>query len=146
MVQNRSNPAHFLLPHLCYKDVATAIDWLRSAFGFVEEYRFGDPTDGALVHLGEAWILLQSEYQHRKSPATLGAVTASLSVFVEDVEGHCARAQAAGATILNEPRETEFGEFEYRAVDHEGHLWTFSRHARDLKPEDWGARTANPPE
>jgi len=43
---------------------------------------------------------------------------------------------------VEEPHETEYGEFQYAAVDLEGHHWLFSRHARDVAPEDWGAVVA----
>jgi uncharacterized glyoxalase superfamily protein PhnB len=76
------------------------------------------------------------------TPAELGFGTQSLTVFVENVEGHYARAKAEGATIVEDPHETEYGEFQYAAVDLEGHHWLFSRHARDVAPEDWGAVVA----
>jgi uncharacterized glyoxalase superfamily protein PhnB len=62
-----------------------------------------------------------------------------LTVFVEDVEAHIQKAKAAGAKILEEPHETEYGEFQFAAEDLEGHHWLFSRHARDVSPEEWGA-------
>jgi uncharacterized glyoxalase superfamily protein PhnB len=60
MAQNRSVPTDTLLVHLAYRDVAAALKWLSSTFGFVEHYRFGDPDDpdgplaGAQMHLGAA--------------------------------------------------------------------------------------------
>jgi len=63
-------------------------------------------------------------------------------VFVEDVEAHCARAKAGGARIVEEPHETEYGEFQYAALDLDGHHWLFSRHARDVAPKEWGAVVA----
>jgi len=59
------------------------------------------------------------------------------------VDAHCERAKAASATIVEEPHETEYGEYQYAAVDLEGHHWLFSRHARDVSPEEWGAVIAN---
>ena len=84
-----------------------------------------------------------AEYQN---PAELGFGTQSLTLFVEDVEGHCSRARAAGAGILEEPHETVYGEFQYAARDLEGHHWLFSCHARDLSPEAWGATVSHPRE
>jgi hypothetical protein len=45
----------------------------------------------------------------------------SLTVFVEDLH------------------ETVYGERQYGAEDLDGHHWLFSRHARDVSPEEWGA-------
>lgn len=141
MLQNRSVPVNTLLPHICYQDVASAIDWLGKAFGFTEHYRYGPPDapQGAQLRLGNAWIMLNRPRECRDTPARLGAITQSLTVFVEDVDAHYERARAAGANIVEELHETAYGERQYGAEDPEGHRWLFSRHARDVAPEEWGA-------
>jgi hypothetical protein len=40
-MHNRSVPTNSLVPHLSYQDVAAAIDWLTTAIGFAEHYRYG---------------------------------------------------------------------------------------------------------
>ena len=139
MMKNRSVPADALLPHVHYRHLVKAIDWLTEVFGFVEHYRYGDALSGAQVHLGDAWIMLKAGQPEWLSPAELGYGTQSLTIFVEDVDGHFKRAKAAGAKILEEPHETVYGEWQYAAEDLEGHHWLFSRHARDLSPEEWSA-------
>ena len=142
MQKNRSVPTDILLPHIVYQDVAAAIAWLTTAFGFVEHYRYGDPAEGAQMHLGDAWIMLASARPGRASPAQVGHWTQSLTVFVDDVDGHYRRAKAAGAKIIEELHETEYGERQYGVEDLEGHHWLFSRHAGDVNPADWGAKIA----
>jgi uncharacterized glyoxalase superfamily protein PhnB len=144
MMQNQSVPANVVLPHLVYEDVAGAIAWLARVFGFREHYRYGDPErpQGAQIHLGDAWVMLTSAREGRGSPNKLGGWTQSLTVFVEDVEGHYSQAKAQGATIVEELNETMYGELQYGVTDLAGHHWLFSRHARDLAPEDWGAVVA----
>jgi len=56
-----------------------------------------------------------------------------------DVDAHYAKAREAGARIVEELHETEYGERQYGAEDMDGHLWLFSQHARDVSPEEWGA-------
>ena len=73
-------------------------------------------------------------------PARLGYGTQNLTVFVEDVDAHYDNAREAGARIVEELHETVYGERQYGAEDLDGHLWLFSRHARDVSPEEWGAR------
>ena len=138
MTTNRSVPVDTVLPHVLYQDLPAAIAWLSKAFGFVEHYHHGEPMSGAQVYLGRAVVMLKQARVHA-SPAKLGFGTQSLTIFVEDVEAHYARAKAAGAKILEEPHETVYGEFQYAAEDLDGHHWLFSRHARDLSPADWGA-------
>ena len=141
MVQNRSVPADVILPHITYQNVALAIAWLEKTFGFMEHYRYGPPDSpqGAQMHLGDAWIMLNSARPGRNSPAQAGCTTQTLTVFVEDVDAHFQRVKSAGVRIVEELRETEYGERQYGAEDLEGHHWLFSRHARDVSPEEWGA-------
>jgi uncharacterized glyoxalase superfamily protein PhnB len=143
MTKNRSLPTDTVLPHVMYQDLARAIEWLGKAFGFEEHYRYGEPLSGAQVHLGNAWIMLKQAQEGSASPAQLGYGTQSLTVFVDDVEAHFRRAKAEGARILEEPHETVYGEFQYAAQDLDGHHWLFSRHAKDLSPEEWGATVAD---
>ena len=143
MQKNRSVPTDILLPHIVYQDVAGAIAWLNTAFGFVEHYRYGDPAEGAQMHLGNAWIMLASARPGRSSPAQAGCWTQSLTVFVDDVDGHYRKAKAAGARIVEELNETAYGEHQFGVEDLEGHHWLFSQHARDVDPTDWGAKIAD---
>jgi uncharacterized glyoxalase superfamily protein PhnB len=142
MFTNRSVPTNIILPHIVYRDVVAAIAWLNKTFGFVEHYRYGDPANGAQMHLGDAWIMLRQARPGNGSPAQIGYATQSLTVFVEDVEAHFERTKSAGAKIVETLHETEYGELQYGVQDLDGHHWLFSRHARDVSPEAWGARVA----
>lgn len=144
MLKNRSVPVDTALAHLTYTDLAKAIDWLTSTFGFVEHYRYGDPVQGAQLHIGNAFIMVNSARPGRSSPAALGSDTQSLTIFIEDVESHYARVRASGARIVEELHETGYGEFQYGVEDLERHRWLFSRHAHDVSPDAWGATIINP--
>jgi uncharacterized glyoxalase superfamily protein PhnB len=141
-VQNRSVPTNTVLPHLVYEDVAEAVNWLATTFGFTEHYRYGPPdgpVQGAQVRLGDAWIMLEKARAGRESPAHGGQRSAYLTLFVLDVDAHYAHTQAAGARIVEEINETVYGERQYGVVDLGGHYWIFSQHARDVSPAEWGA-------
>jgi len=147
MISNRSVPTDTLLPHIVYPDVAEAIDWLTKAFGFTEHYRYGEPggpVSGAQMHLANAWIMLKGARPGSASPAQLGYGTQRLTVFVEDVDTHFQRAKSAGARIVEDLHETVYGERQYGVEDFAGHHWLFSRHARDLSPDEWGAVVFQP--
>jgi len=146
MLKNRSVPADVILPHVTYQDVAAALVWLTNAFGFSEHYRYGvegGQVQGAQMHLGDAWIMLNSARPGLSSPAQLGSSTQSLTVFVDDLDAHYERAKAVGAKIVEDLHETEYGERQYGVEDLEGHHWLFSRHARDASPAEWGATVAS---
>jgi uncharacterized glyoxalase superfamily protein PhnB len=138
-MKNRSVPTDTLLPHLGYQSVAEASEWLSRMFGFKEAYRYGDPVDGVQMYLGRAYIMLHHARQGCLIPAQLGYGTQSLTIFVEDVDTHYARAKGAGARIVEELNETMYGERQYGAEDIDGHKWLFSQHSRDVSPEEWGA-------
>jgi uncharacterized glyoxalase superfamily protein PhnB len=144
MIHNRSVPTDSLLPHIVYKDLAGAVDWLTRAFGYAEHYRYGDPLSGSQGFMGNACIMLTRSREGHRSPIETGHATQSLTVFLEDVESHYTRAKSAGAKIVEEPHETVYGEFQYAAVDREGHHWLFSRHATDRDPATWGATVIHP--
>jgi len=137
--KNRSVPADSVLPHIHYRNLGEAMAWLTEAFGFAEHYRYGDGPSGAQMWAGKAAIQVRQARPGQKSPAELGYGTQSLTIFVDDVDAHCQRAKRAGAKIVEEPHETEYGEYQYAAEDLDGHHWLFSRHARDCSPEEWGA-------
>jgi uncharacterized glyoxalase superfamily protein PhnB len=141
-MENRSVLCDTVLPHIVYNDVEAAIEYLTRVFGFAEHYRYGNPAQGAQLLLGRACIMIRTAREDSNSPGVLGKWTQSLTVFVDDVDEHFAWARNAGAVIVEELHETEYGERQYGAVDPWGHHWLFSRHTRDVDPQDWGARLA----
>lgn len=144
MIKNRSVPADTVLPHITYTNLPLAIEWMAAIFGFVEHYRYGNPVQGAQMHLGKAFVMANSARPGQSSPAALGSATQSVTVFVEDVEAHYAHSVAAGAKIVEDLHETPYGELQYGVEDLEGHHWLFARHARDVSPDAWGATIKNP--
>ena len=120
-----------IFPVLRYTDASSAIDWLGRAFGFEEKavYR-GD--DGAVVHaelrLGAGLIMVA---EHREGgwmgsrPPDPLASSQGIYVVVEDPDAHHERASAAGAEVVRELRDQDYGSREYSARDLEGNLWSF---------------------
>lgn len=121
-----------LYPALRYEDAHVAIRWLCEAFGFEKQEVYDGP-DGTVAHaqltLNGAVLMLGSArdggvYPGR-TPKQLGGVTGSIYVYVADPDAHCARARAAGAGIMLEPYDTDYGSREYAAYDVEGYWWSF---------------------
>ncbi len=119
-----------IYPSLSYADAQAAIEWLCRAFGFTA--RLVVPgADGAVVHselsLGAGVIMVSSSRPAagRVSPQTLGRVSQALCVRVDDPDTHYARAKAAGAEILQELKDEDYGSRGYMAQDIEGHQWYF---------------------
>ncbi|MGA9669539.1 MAG: VOC family protein [Terracidiphilus sp.] len=138
-MKNRSVPSDILLPHVSYQNPAEACEWLKRLFGFEENFRYGEPVRGIQIHLGQAYLMLNCAGECCSSPAQLGRWTQMLTVFVDDVDAHHAKAVAEGAKIVEELQETVYGERQFAVEDLEGHKWLFSQHARDVDPSEWGA-------
>lgn len=66
-----------------------------------------------------------------------------LTLMVDDVDAHYARATRERAKIVEELHETIYGERQYGVEDLDGHRWIFSQHARDVSPKEWGATIAS---
>ncbi len=96
------------------------------------------------MRLGDAWMMLNAAKPGYRNPSELGFGTQSLTIFVPDVEAHFARTKAAGTRIVEDLHETSYGELQYGVEDLEGHHWLFSRHARNVSPDAWGATITNP--
>jgi len=145
-MDNRSVPTATILPHVVYRDVAKACDWLSRVFGFIEYYRYGQPVSGIQIYLGDAHIMLAGPRPDAtETPAKLGYGTQMLTVIVPDVEAHYTKTKREGGRIWEELHETIYGERQYGVSDLDGHRWLFSEHARDLDPESWGATVVSRP-
>jgi uncharacterized glyoxalase superfamily protein PhnB len=135
------DPGQRVIPMLSYEDVGAAADWIAKAFGFeeVERYDFGGRVSHVTLVLDGGVVFLGSPSANYKSPSTLARecepvrrmletphVVDGLMVYVADVDAHCERARASGATILSEPEDNPaIGQRQYRAADLEGHRWMF---------------------
>jgi uncharacterized glyoxalase superfamily protein PhnB len=120
-------------PSVNYLDDRAALEWLQKAFGFEPSMIITDDT-GKIVHAAMkfegAEVMIAREWSDiARSPKSLGGKnTQQIHVQLQaDIDGHCARARAAGATIVAEPSDQFYGNRTYRAMDSEGHLWTFGQ-------------------
>ena len=119
-----------IIPYLAYEDAPAALTFLRDAFGFEERFRL-PMEDGRIGHaevaLGDSVLYLASLWKEvgHTSPKDLPGIHSQLYCRVDDVDAHFRRARDAGATVLNEPTDQEYGERTYRALDFEGHRWIF---------------------
>ena len=120
-----------IVPCLSYRDAPAAIEWLKKAFGFSENFIVPGPDDtiahaqlafdGGMVMVGS----IRDDALQMRTPCDLGGVTQSIYIVVEDADAHYARAVEAGAEIVRELEDTPYGSRDYSARDPEGHLWNF---------------------
>ena len=120
-----------IFPALVYRDAHAAIDWLERAFGF-ERIQVHEGDNGTITHaelrFREGVQMLGDERNH--NPAFGDRVgQAWLYLVVEDPDAHYERAKAAGAEIIMELTDTDYGSRDYSARDPEGNLWSFGTYA-----------------
>jgi uncharacterized glyoxalase superfamily protein PhnB len=141
------SPAHpSLSTALVYRDPRAALLWLEQAFGFEPFMVIVDANDNPVhseMRFGDGMIMVGSEWSDdHKSPASIGGkCTQTVHVHLTEAQGpidaHCEQARRAGAKILMEPEEQFYGDRSYRAVDLEGHIWTFGQTVRSVAPEEY---------
>jgi uncharacterized glyoxalase superfamily protein PhnB len=123
-----------IFPVFRYQDAPAAISWLTKALGFAKLMEVPGP-DGTIAHaelqLGPGIIMLGSVRHESKNP--WATVKQSAYLCVDDADAHYARAKAAGAQIVRELQDTEYGSREYGLRDPEGFLWGVGTFCPDTK-------------
>jgi uncharacterized glyoxalase superfamily protein PhnB len=118
-----------IIPTFRYDDARAAIAFLKDAFGF-EEHAVYEGEDGLVHHaelkLGDAYIMVGDR---RSGNADFPGQPTTTYVAIEDVDGHHARAVAAGARIVRVPEDQDYGSREYAAADPGGNVWSFGTYA-----------------
>jgi uncharacterized glyoxalase superfamily protein PhnB len=113
-----------IIPTLRYDDAKAAIDFLVNAFGF-ERHHITENDDGTVAHAelthGSGIVMLGTARGDDRF-ATGRAVT---YVVVDDPDAVHDQAKAAGAPIVQELTDQDYGSREFAAKDPEGNVWSF---------------------
>jgi uncharacterized glyoxalase superfamily protein PhnB len=134
MTSPAKNTVASVIPTLRYRNAPAMIDWLCKAFGFEKQavYADGDTVHHAQLVFGNGMIMLGSVDngsawgQRIAQPDEIGGrETQCCCCIVADCAAHCARAQAAGAEIVDALETKDYGGSGYSCRDPEGHLWWF---------------------
>lgn len=123
-----------VIPAMRYHDAPAAIDWLCKAFGF-ERHLVVPGEGGTIAHaeltFGNGMIMLGSARDDEfgkvmKAPRDVqGASTQGAYIIVADPDAHYRRAVAAGAKIVMDIKDEDYGSRGYTCLDPEGHVWSF---------------------
>ena len=122
-----------VVPALRYADAVAAIEFLTNAFGFearmVVEGPGGSIEHAQLVH-GTGMVMLGSDRDDQFGTFVRSGGRSSTSVYVvvDDVAAHAEVARAAGADIVSEPEEQDYGGSNYVVRDPEGNIWSFGEY------------------
>ncbi|MFN7131660.1 MAG: VOC family protein [Myxococcales bacterium] len=131
-------PTVTVCPFLHYRDAPGAIRFLVRAFGLTENLVVPGP-GGTVAHAQLGWrggvIMLSSQLRADERVPLLTTGPGLLHLVTEDVDAHHAGAVAAGAEILDPPRDTDHGSRGYTARDPEGNVWRFDTYAPVPAPD-----------
>jgi PhnB protein len=130
---------HTVTPYLAVKDAAKALDFYTRALGATERFRFehGGKIGHAEIQVGDSIVMLSDEWPEggHLSPQSLGGTTASLHVYVDDVDSAFQRALEAGGKEERAVQDQFYGDRSGTFLDPFGHRWNLSTHVEDV-PED----------
>jgi uncharacterized glyoxalase superfamily protein PhnB len=115
-------------PSLRAADARALIRFLVDVFGFEETVVYGDGPD--VQHAQLSWpegggIMLGSARDDPDDPWNLRPGGFGAYVATDHVDEIYRRTVAAGATIIREPNDTDYGSHEFAALDPEGNRWSF---------------------
>ena len=137
---------HSLQIYLAVEDAAKAIDFYKEAFGADEQMRMPGP-DGKVAHaelvIGDSRLMLSDPFEHSnvRPPSERGGPTASIFMYVDDVDATFEQAQKAGATVVSELEDMFWGDRFGTVADPFGHVWAMATHKEDLSEEEMAERS-----
>jgi PhnB protein len=88
------------------------------------------------MRIGDSVLMLadESKEMENPSPETLDGTSASVFVYVPDVDAAFQRAIEAGATEINAPADMFWGDRFCKLEDPFGHRWSMATHIEDVSP------------
>ncbi|MBO0851744.1 MAG: VOC family protein [Pseudonocardia sp.] len=116
-------------PALRYDDAPAALRFLTDVLGFREALVVPDDA-GDITHAELRWpeggaVMLGSVKHGQGAHAAVSAGTASIYVVTDRVDALYQRVRDAGAEIVSELEDTDYGSRTFGLRDPEGNLWTF---------------------
>jgi uncharacterized glyoxalase superfamily protein PhnB len=127
-----SNPT--VWPCINYRDAPGAIAFLTEAFGFVESLVVPGETDGVIEHAQLTWpegggVMLGTADRDGNEFSQMPTSCASTYVVTADPHAVYARATAAGARVVREMRDEDYGSTGFSVRDPEDNIWSFGTYA-----------------
>jgi PhnB protein len=137
---------HSLTPYLAVEDADKAIEFYKDAFGAQELLRMPGP-DGKIAHaeleIGDSKLMLSDPFPQSnvKPPSERGGPTASIFMYVEDVDAIFEQGQRAGAKVVSELEDLFWGDRFGTLSDPFVHVWSIATHKEDLSEEEMAERS-----
>lgn len=111
---------HSVTPRLITQDPRRLVKFLRDVFGASGAYETGRPS---VVQIGDSIVMVSDTSARR-------ATNALLYLYVDDADAVYERALAAGATSIEEPVDTPYGDRRAMITDPGGNDWQIATYRR----------------
>jgi PhnB protein len=128
---------HSVTPYLTLNEAAKALEFYTRAFGARVTERMPGP-GGKLAHaelrIGDSVVMLSDEMPASKckAPASLGGATASLFLYVPNVDRAWQRAVGAGCQVVTPLADMFWGDRYGTLQDPFGNVWGLASHKEDV--------------
>ena len=134
-----------LIPYLVLDDAAEAIEFYKRAFGATERMRMeapGGKIGHAELEIGDSIVMLSDAFPQSSTrpPRELGATSAGIFMYAEDVDAVVRRAVENGATVTMDVADQFWGDRFGSITDPFGHSWSIATHVEDVPPEEMEER------
>jgi PhnB protein len=145
MVQAIPEGYPILTAYILVPNASEAIEFYKRAFGAEERVKMLGP-DQKVAHaelgFGDSILMLADEQPGAlsRTPAALGGVTATFSIYVEDVDAAFERALQAGATVERLVEDQFYGDRTGTVRDPYGQYWSLMTHVEDVPPDEMDRR------
>ena len=106
-------------------DIASSIEYYRSALGFKVTFQYGEPTFYVCLCRDEVALHLLAARETRQLPGNGG-----MCVFVKDVDSVHAEIAARGAKVMKPPQDYDYGMRDFDVIDLDGNRLTFGMESR----------------
>jgi PhnB protein len=115
-------------PYLVAADGPALLDFASKAFGAEELFRTATPSGGVHgeVRIGDSMLMIGGGIPGQNFPGSLHPN--ALHVYVEDTDAVFKQALAAGATLIDAPRDQDYGERSATVKDAAGNFWYIATH------------------
>lgn len=133
---------HTITPYITVKGAGEAIAFYEKAFGAEEILRIPGPDGQSVMHaeikIGDSFLFIAEEFPNagNRSPKSLGGVTASIHLYVADVDAAFKRATEAGCEEIMPVTDMFWGDRFGKVRDPYGQEWSIATARETLTPEE----------
>ncbi len=138
---------HTVVPYMCVKDAAFALEFYKKAFGAKEILRLTSP-DGKIGHaeftIGDSHLMIGDEAPQMGavSAESMGGSPIKLNISVKNVDAFFAKALASGATLVRPVMDQFYGMRSGMVPDPFGYAWFIGTQTEIVTPAQLKKRWA----